>query len=121
MLILTPIYDAHYMLMIALTLFRYGKGPGVAGEYGYTPMGVAELDKGQSIENPFRPSHPPKCGYHSTLNAFPQHIADPEVPKIMAMREMRKREREILGSQNPWKPSMTYRSDCTRSIIQMNV
>lgn len=98
-----------------------GKGKGVAGEYGYEALGPDPKMSSKNPEVPFRPSHPPHEGYNAALNKFPAHIPDPEIPRIQEERAAKKQLREKLASQNPWKPSMTYRTDCTRSIVQMNV
>lgn len=98
-----------------------GKGKGVAGEYGYEPLGPDPKTSEKRPEVAFRPSHPPHEGYNATLNKFPAHIPDPEIPRIQAERTARKQQREKLAGQNPWRPSMTYRTDCTRSIVQMNI
>lgn len=98
-----------------------GKGPGVAGEYAYKDLGPTPKTTQHNSEVPFKPSHPPHEGYNCTLNRFPKHVEDPEGPKLHAQRTMAKLQREKLASQNPWKPSMTNKTDCTRSIVLMNL
>lgn len=98
-----------------------GKGPGVAGEYVYRDLGPTPKVAQHNPEVPFKPSHPPHLGHNCTLNQFPKHLEDPEAPKLQAQRAIAKLQQEKLGSQNPWKPSMTTKTDCTRSIVQMNL
>lgn len=97
------------------------KGKGVAGEYEYITEGPRPHFTEPPIDRPFKPTHPPKSGYNSTINKFPEYLHDPEGPKVEALAEKRKTEQSKLISANAWKPSNSYKSDCTRSIIRMNI
>lgn len=97
------------------------KGKGVANEYEYITEGPTPHIPPIPIDRPFRPSHPPKRGYNGAINRFPEYLHDPEAPKLQALVDMRKAEQAKLISGNAWKPSNSYKSDCVRSIIRMNI
>jgi len=98
-----------------------GKGPGIAGEYGYTLEGPAAKAPAEKVDVPFRPSHPPKQGHNSTLNRFPEYREDPLELKIKKEKEAFAKEQEIMAGKPNFMPPSVLKSGATVSVLRKNL
>lgn len=64
-------------------------------------------------ERPFYPAKPPSSGINSTLNKFPEHIADPDTVRWKAELERKKAAMNVP----PWKYEPWGKTAPTRSIL----
>jgi len=98
---------------------------GVVGEYTYEIQGPApSLTKKAASDEPardaFRPSHPSKMGYNSTLERFPKYVEDPYERKEATMREEKQKERKKQVGPT-FKSASFPKSKRTPSVLRMNV
>ncbi len=51
----------------------------------------------------------------------PEFIHDPEAPRLEAQAAARHAESQRLATTGAWRPNMSYKTDCVRSIVRMNL
>jgi len=99
-----------------------GRAVGSMGEYKYVEQGPAvKLRPNTSDLAPFRPSHPAKMGFNSTMNMFPTYVADPMEPKLEEIARQREEARSKMQAA-AWAPEpVGCKSGPVDSIVKKNL
>lgn len=118
---------------------------GIVGEYAYVEHGIASKPPAHHIEKPFCPPKPPRQGYNSTINKFPEHVrprtlsliavfvcqlnpravpvqvSDPMEIKEAALKAEREARKAALEGHPGMVPAGIAKKGATPSVMKMNI